>query len=188
MCEHSRWRYAACNTKWRRITEPRISQLPTNPILAALSRMYRTCAALLAALAVPACGGAARGAGQTSIQPGASGQVGAQHHSASLLRQSLVITLLLRSGVRSGDLDVERQRNGQRRRALKPGSTGAFVRWSSAPRGTGSVTKMVGLGVGLVVTPGGADRANPIVAGCDHCKSFAVYQRVRLLEGVASGQ
>ncbi len=41
------------------------------------TRIFRTCAALLAALAVPACSGAARGAGQTPAQPGASGQVGA---------------------------------------------------------------------------------------------------------------
>jgi hypothetical protein len=41
MCEHSRRRYAACsNTRWRRIPEPRMSQLTTNPILAALPERF----------------------------------------------------------------------------------------------------------------------------------------------------
>ena len=38
MCEHSRRRYAAWVGRSTRIPEPRMSQLPTNPILAALPR------------------------------------------------------------------------------------------------------------------------------------------------------
>jgi hypothetical protein len=40
MCEHSRRRYAACHLQSCRIPVPRMSQLPTNPILAALPERF----------------------------------------------------------------------------------------------------------------------------------------------------
>jgi hypothetical protein len=36
MGEHARWRYAVCSRRSDRIPEPRMSQLPTHPLLAAL--------------------------------------------------------------------------------------------------------------------------------------------------------